>query len=90
MESFWVGHVAAARGIPFLAMRAVLDQVDDWLPDVSLVDENGDVPQQRVMAYLMRHPERTRDLMRLSANVRKAGESLTAGVLALLEQWEGD
>lgn len=90
MESFWVGRVAAARGIPFLALRAVVDELDDWVPDVSLVDDSGAVQGQKVAAYLLRHPERAQDLIRLAANVAKASDSLKAGALAFLEQWNED
>jgi len=89
MENFWLGRVAAAHDIPFLAVRAVLDELDDWVPNANLVDETGVVQRQKVMAYLARHPGRTRDLMRLGANVGKAADSLTAWGMALLEQWEG-
>ncbi|MFQ5880476.1 MAG: hypothetical protein ACE5IZ_09940 [Dehalococcoidia bacterium] len=88
MESYWLAQAAVRRGVPFLVLRAVLDELGDWLPDVSLVDETGVVQRPKAMAYLMRHPERTQALMRIGANVAKAGQSLAAGVVALLEGWD--
>lgn len=32
MESYWVARLAAAHYMPFLALRIVLDEVDEWLP----------------------------------------------------------
>lgn len=90
MESFWVGRVATDRGIPFLALRAIVDELDAWVPDVSLVDDSGVVQRHKVIAYMMRHPERAQDLTRLGANVAKASDSLKACALALLEQWNED
>lgn len=90
MESFWVGSGAAAHAVPFLALRAVVDELDDWVPDVSLVDDAGDIRRERIAAYLLRHPERAQGLMRLGANVAKASANLTACILALLEQWNED
>ena len=34
MESYWVGRVAAASGLPFLAVRAVSDGADATVPDI--------------------------------------------------------
>ena len=87
MEGYWLAEAAARRGVPFLALRVVLDEVGDWLPDENFLDETGVVQRHKAMAYLMRHPERTAALMRLGAAVHKAGQSLAASVAAILEQW---
>lgn len=88
MEGYWLAQAAGRQGVPFLALRVVLDEVGDWLPDENFLDESGAVQRHRAMAYLMRHPERTAALMRLGAAVAKAGQSLAAGVTAILEGWE--
>lgn len=85
MESYYIARVAKAAHVPFLAVRAISDEVDDFMPDVQrFVDSAGRVQARKAVRYLMGHPEHTAALIRLGANTRRAAESLTAFGLALM------
>ena len=89
MESYWVGRVAADRGIPFLVVRAVLDEVGDRLPDLpNAIDETGAIARGRALRQLLWQPQAAPGLIRLSASARRASQRLAVfaeafvGVLA--------
>lgn len=77
MESYWVGRVAADQGIPFLVVRAVLDEVGDRLPDLpNMIDETGAVARGRALRQLLSRPWEAAALVRLAASARRASERL--------------
>lgn len=85
MEAYWVGQVAAAHGIPFLAVRAISDELKDWMPDVHrFVNAAGAVQAKRAMQYLAANPDKSPALMRLGMNVRRASNNLTKFGIAFL------
>ncbi len=58
MESYWVGRAAAAFDLPFLAVRVVTDDADATIPDVAgLMNDDGTMNQQVLLAYTAEHPE---------------------------------
>ena len=74
MESYWVGRAAAALGIPFLAVRVVTDGADATIPDIpGLMNEDGTMNQQNLLAYTAEHPEA---IHALAAMHRKGGVAL--------------
>jgi adenosylhomocysteine nucleosidase len=77
MESYWVGRVAADRGIPFLVTRAILDELGDRLPDLpNIVDESGAVARGRALRRLFSRPQEVPALIRLAASARRASQRL--------------
>lgn len=84
MESYGVAQVARAAGVPFLAVRAISDEVKDLLPDVQrFADAAGRVQARKAMRYLVGHPEHAAALLRLGVSSRRAAASLTTFGLAL-------
>lgn len=87
MESFWVGRLAAEKGVPFLAARAVLDAMEEDLPDFNpLLDARGRWRVGRAVGYFLTHPHRLPGLAALALKARRARGSLTRFALALAEQ----
>lgn len=86
MESYWVGRVAADRGIPFLVARAVLDEVGDRLPDLAnVIDETGAIARGRALRQLLWRPEAAPGLIRLAASARRASQRLAVFAEAFLD-----
>ena len=59
METAAIAAEAAARGIPFVAIRAVLDEVDDEIVGAAMADEDGNVRPLAATSYL--HPQSGND-----------------------------
>lgn len=79
MESFMVCEVANDAGIPFVAVRAIVDTVEMDLPDlVGQIDQGPDggrvIP---ALKFLVRHPMEITDLTRLGRAAARARRSLT-------------
>ncbi|HBK54707.1 MAG TPA: hypothetical protein DDZ76_00240 [Xanthomonadales bacterium] len=88
MESAAVAQVAAQAGLPFLAVRAVLDAADRRLPGdvLATVDAAGRPQAFALIAALCRRPSLVGDLLalavardRAAATLRRAGIVLAAG-----------
>jgi hopanoid-associated phosphorylase len=91
MESLAVASAAAEGKVPFLAIRAVIDPLDqavpEWLADV--VDYRGRPRPRRLLAGLATHARDLPALVRLALNERAAaaalrGVALDAGPLLAL------
>jgi len=77
MESYRVGLAAQERGLPFLAVRAVLDEAADPLPELpGVVAPDGTERMWAVLPYLVAHPQRLPLLLRLARSQRRAMEAL--------------
>jgi adenosylhomocysteine nucleosidase len=78
MESGAVAQAAAQAGVPFLAVRGVLDpshrRVPPWLPGT--LDEHGKPRIGRVLAGLTANPRHLPVLLRLAADERTAVAAL--------------
>ena len=74
MESHEVARVAQQAGLPFLAVRAVSDAVDQAIPQwmLSLIGENGQLQYGKVISGLISHPSDITRLPRLSRDNRAA------------------
>lgn len=85
MESYWVGRLASARSIPFLALRAISDTPSEsLLPFDRLLGPTGELNWREFWLYFLSHP---RDLVLLPAiwrNSRRAAASLTGVMSALV------
>jgi adenosylhomocysteine nucleosidase len=78
MESDAVAQVAARHGLPFLAVRAIVDTADDSLPQAltAAVVTAGTMRGQQMIGALLRSPGETAALMRLGWRYRAARRSL--------------
>ena len=83
MESAVIGLEAAARGIPFVCVRAVLDTIDDEIPAAELGGADGRVRPLAATTFLMRHPATILKLPRLMRNLSRATASLADALDAL-------
>jgi hopanoid-associated phosphorylase len=83
MESLAVGRAAAATGLPFLAVRVIVDAAEDLLPAaVMAASRGGEVRIRRLLSELVRAPHQLGSLLRLAGRYRAATRSL-ATVAAL-------
>lgn len=78
MESFAVLSVAAERGIPAIAVRAISDRFDEGLPvDFSAsVDDKGRILKGKLALEIAGHPLRIPALLRLGSQSKLASENL--------------
>ncbi len=83
MESAVLGLEAAARGIPFVCVRAVLDAVDDEIPAAELGGADGRVRPLAATAFLVRHPATILKLPRLMRNLSRATARLAEALDAI-------
>lgn len=79
MESLAVAEVAAARDLPFLAVRAIVDTAADDLPP-AVMRASGDGPLciPRVVLGVVRSPLQLLPLLRLARRYRSATRALAA------------
>lgn len=85
MEDYWVGREAQARGIPYLAVRAVLDGADARLP-IGIISARGSLRLRRAVISLARDPLATLGLL---YQTRAASRSLRRFFAHFLTVWTG-
>jgi len=88
METAVIAFEAAARGIPFVAMRSIMDTVDHDLAAAGLADRNGRVRPLKAAAMLLRNPAMVADVIRLVRNLRQATHSMAVTVEAVTRRLE--
>lgn len=74
MESLAVARVAEEAGLPFVAIRVVLDDAFTRLPRLATVavDEWGELQLSRLLIGILRNPFEVPALMRLAGQLREA------------------
>lgn len=79
MESAAVAQVAASAGIPFIAVRAIIDPVRFSPPEALLgaVYPDGGVNPLRLMALLLNRSVNVGTLLQMGAGMRKARKTLS-------------
>jgi adenosylhomocysteine nucleosidase len=87
MESSGVAAIAANHGVPFIAIRVIVDTAADELPQAAVeAIQFGRVRIPRLILGIVRRPRDIAPLMRLAGRYRAAKRSLTdvarTGVLA--------
>ncbi len=87
METAGAARVAQSRGVPWLAVRAITDGVEDALPlDFNaLADADGSVNRGRVVRATLARPWKIPGLIRLGARSARAANNLAAFLAAFLE-----
>lgn len=83
MESYWAGRAVQAWGVPFLAVRIVLDRLDTRIPP--LVDGQGRIRPIAVLALLSR-PWRLGESVQLGHYARRGARTLTSFLETFLQE----
>ncbi len=83
MESSAIAVEAAARGLPFIVLRSVLDEVDDEVVGAEMVDEEGNVNPLGATAYLVRNPGTVLKLPRMIRNLSRATTAIADALEAI-------
>jgi len=79
LESLAVGRAASEMGLPFLAVRVIVDAAGDLLPAaVMAASRGGQVRLARLIAQLVLAPRDLAPLLRLAARYRAASRTLGA------------
>ncbi len=79
MESAAVAKIANRHGLPFLAIRAIVDPANMDLPRAIAfaANEHGDIMLSKLLLFLLLHPLELPQLIRLGINFRAATRTLT-------------
>ncbi|MFC0083728.1 purine and other phosphorylase-like protein, family 1 [Dyella flava] len=84
MESGAVAEVAGERGLPFIVLRAIVDEVEDTIPAAlnNSVDAWGRPRPLALITALCRHPSVLSDLPRLYSRMQRATQALSTAAKA--------
>jgi len=87
METAGAVRMAVARNIPWLAVRAITDTVDQEMPfDFNrLADDDGNVDRSRVVLAALTHPWKIPGLLRLGTHSARAARHLAAFIEAFVK-----
>jgi adenosylhomocysteine nucleosidase len=83
METAAIAAEAAARGLPFVAIRAVLDEVDDDVVGAEMADADGNVRPLAATSYLIRNPATMLRLPRMIRNLSRATAAIADALTAI-------
>lgn len=88
METFHVADVAAGRGLPLVAIRAVSDAVEDVVPAEALqwISDDGAPDLAAAARWAMLHPWRVGQLRRLQRQFQTATAALADAVIGRLDR----
>jgi len=92
MECGAVEQVARTHSIPFLALRAISDGVQDDLPEEigEFLDQDGSVRLGKVTRFAFKHPKNVGVLLKLKDHAAKASAALTLAWQAVLPELLND
>jgi len=92
MECGAVENAAREKGIPFLALRAISDGINDDLPEEigEFLDQDGSVRLGKVTRFAIKNPKNVGVLMKLKENAAKASAALTLAWKAVLPELLND
>lgn len=84
MESAAVATVAQEHGLPFVVLRAIVDELDDGIPEAlnDSVDAWGRPRPLRLIAAFCRQPSLVSELPRLYSRMQRATQALRTAVEA--------
>jgi adenosylhomocysteine nucleosidase len=87
MESSAIAVEAAARRLPFIVLRAVLDEVDDEVAGAeAMADDLGHVKPLAATAYLMRNPGAVLKIPRMIRNLSLATTAIANALEAIAHE----
>lgn len=78
MESYWIASAAHKKHVPFLAIRAVSDTVEDNLPPFHIFKMEGGINWNRAVFHFASHPHHVPMLIALRKKSRNAIDNLTS------------
>jgi len=78
MEAAAVARAAQLHGLPFLAVKAISDELDFELPELSPFIRSGQLDTMRFVLYVASRPWLWPRVIRLARNTRIASENLCA------------
>ena len=85
MESYWIARIAADRQVPFIAVRAISDSMQDsLLPFDQILTLNGEWQWKKAIPYFTSRPHHLTKLFTLYSNAQQARKSLTTVVNRLM------
>ena len=89
MEAAGVARAAQGLGIPWVALKTIVDTLDDQLPPflAACTTPQGDVRWRGLVAGALTGPDAWRSLGRLARSSRKAGRTLRQGLEVAFETW---
>jgi hypothetical protein len=83
MESAVIATEVAAAGLPFICIRAVIDEAHHEIPGADLADESGRVAPLSAAAYFLKNPSAIAQVPAILKNLRRATTSIAAALEAL-------
>jgi len=86
METAAIAAEASLRGLPFVAIRAVLDEVDDEVVGAAMADQDGNVKPLAATSYLLRNPATMLKLPRMMRNLSRATASIADALTAIAHE----
>jgi adenosylhomocysteine nucleosidase len=86
METAAIAAEASARGLLFVAIRAVLDEVDDEIFGAEMADEDGNVNPLAATSFLLRNPATMLKLPRMIRNLSRATAAIADALMAIAHE----
>jgi adenosylhomocysteine nucleosidase len=84
MESAAIALEAAARGVPYVCMRTILDHAGEDIAGAELADENGRVRPLAALRMIFRNPSVVTGGIRLLRDLRVATRAMGEAVAVAL------
>ncbi len=86
METAAIAAEAAVRGLPFIAIRAVLDEVDDEVVGAAMADQDGNLRPLAATSFLLRNPATMLKLPRMIRNLSRATNAIADALTAIAHE----
>jgi hypothetical protein len=86
METAAIAAEANQRGLPFVALRAVLDEVDEEVVGGEIADEDGNVRPLAATSFLLRNPATMLKLPRMIRNLSRATTAIADALTAIAHE----
>ena len=86
MESYWIGKIAADKGLPFVEVRSIFDTVGDDLSWLSQIMPGGKVNSAAAVSAVILHPGRIKKLAYFAGNAKKAEHNLAVFLNKLVQE----
>lgn len=86
METAAIAAEATVRGLPFIAIRAVLDGVDDEVVGAAMADPDGNVSPLAATSFLLRNPATMIKLPQMIRNLSRATNAIADALTAIAHE----
>jgi adenosylhomocysteine nucleosidase len=83
MESAAIAVEAATKALPFVCIRAVIDEIGDELPGADLPDESGHVSPLRAAGFFLRNPAALMQVPAIMKKMNRAAAAIATAIEAL-------